>query len=379
MNERVRRSIGRLLRRLRAERGVSLIKLEELTGKLGSRVPRSRLSMLERGEVGVQLDDVQVLCRVYGMELADLVLEALAAKNDGRFSAEMTPTDLCERAERLLDDGRALDAGWAFDEANLRAGLEDRGSSARALLGASIAYQRAGISLLAIRRIERALDVLDAFDGGSKAYTQCLARYGFLLSEVGAFNRAFDQIQLASSRVKGAHDMSLRAFVGGNEALVLFAAGRYSEALSVARETARRYQRCGSPSMSSRQLALAARCELKLGDAARAIRVARDSVALAEEAGQKDSHIWSLIVMAEILFEAGRHEEADESARRASELLAGSGLEPWKVRAYTLLEAIARAARRSHDVTRWRRERHRLDPMYGMPSLPHEKKEGRPS
>ena len=361
MHDGIRRSIGNLLRRLRQERGLSLAGIEELTEKFGTRVSRSRLSALERGDVPVQLDDIQVLGRVYGMALVDLFLEALAARDGGRISEQTSPAELYEQAKHLLDEGRALDGGWVFDEALSRADLEDAEFAAKTLLGASLAYQRAGINRLAIRRIEKALDILDP---GCKTRIQLLARYAFLLSEVGSHSRALDQIELATARVKEQRDRSLAAFVAGNRALVLLAAGRDSEALASARESARTYRACGNASMSSRQLVLAARCEMKLGRAVRAIRTARDGVALAADAGQVDSRIWSLIVLAEILFESDQGKEACKIARDASDLLGGTRLEQWKLRTFALLEAIARADNRPRDVRRWRQKRRKLEPLH---------------
>ena len=376
MNDGVRGAIGRLLRRLRTERGVSLVKVEELTAKAGTRVPRSRLSMLERGDAPVQLDDVQVLCRVYGMDLVDLLVEALAAPPTGFPAGDLPPEELCSNAERLLDDGQALEADWVFDEAGHRSNPEGRELLARAFIGASIAYQRSGATGLAVRRIEQALDVLQ---GDSRIRIQALARYAFLLSESGATGRACDQLELALARMSDRSDRRLSAFVTGNQAIVLFAAERYAEALAQARKAARTYRICGSAANASRQLMLAARCELRLGHRDRAVRLARDGAALAEESGQRDCRAWSLIVLGEVLLATGRHDEAEAAARAATDLLDHSGLAVWKNRTYGLREEIARAAGRTREAARWRRRQQATFSWEPPPSPERGRQARRPS
>ena len=76
--------VGRLLRQLRNERRMSLLKVEELTEKLGSRVPRSRLSMLERGDVLVQLDDFS--SERYGKAFDEAVRAARVFRAEGIYS-----------------------------------------------------------------------------------------------------------------------------------------------------------------------------------------------------------------------------------------------------------------------------------------------------
>jgi len=63
--EGLREALGRLLRRVRLERGLTILELDEVTAAHGHRVPRSRLSLLERGEAPIRFDDLSALSRAY--------------------------------------------------------------------------------------------------------------------------------------------------------------------------------------------------------------------------------------------------------------------------------------------------------------------------
>ncbi len=354
MPRELRVSVGQLLRELRQERGLSLLDVERLTGRAGHRIPRSRLSMLERGEVAATLDDVRSLALAYGLDLEDLLLEVLGSRGLVHAPDGVSPAELCERAKALASDGRVQDAAWLFDEAARRCGADDRAVAAFARLGASVAWQRAGADRLALRRVEQALELLDR---GSDDRVRALARYGFLLSETGNPSRALDAISLARAGLEGRRNRALRAFVAGYEALVLHGCGRHGEARARAGEAARLWKILGHPANAARQLALVARCELGSGRNGKAARIALDGVALADEAGVRDCRAWCRVVLAEILAANDEDERAAEVAREVLDLLRPTAIDRWKARACAVLEQMAARAGRRREAAAWKRRR----------------------
>lgn len=159
MREGLRRSLGRLLKSIRAEKGQSLQQVEELTREAGGRVPRSRLSALERGEAPLQFEDLHALSGAYGIGLFDLFLEALASRPNDRFASDWSAEQLFEEGKRLFAIGKHREAGWAFDEAAKRAG-DNTELCGWSLTAAAHCYDLSGLEKLTLSRTEQALDML---------------------------------------------------------------------------------------------------------------------------------------------------------------------------------------------------------------------------
>ncbi len=272
MREGVRIAVGRLLRQLRSRRGLTLARVAELTAGFGNRVSRSRLSQLERGDVPVNLDDVQVLCRVYGIGIVDLFVEVLAAAPPDRFPADRDGEQLFAEARGIYDRGDILEAAWTFETAAAR--TVDPHRRALALLSAGHCYDRLGGSSLAIRLVERGLDLLDH---ETDTVLRATAKLAVLLAASGAHLRA----RVFLDRVLGNLDRrrqprSLRAYLLGAAATCSASLGDVRRAISMARSSARLYRKIGRPDMALLKLSGAIR--LAVGShRLRSVAAARDT------------------------------------------------------------------------------------------------------
>ncbi len=283
MQHRLRLAVGRLLGQLRTRRKLTLQQVEDLTRKLGTRVSRSRLSQIERGEVPVTLDDVQVLCRVYGVGLVDLFLEVLAAAPADRFPPERSSKQLFEEGERLYEEGQVLEAAWAFDAAAER--TEEPQRRALCLISAGHCYDRHGSLPLAIRRVEQALDLLDE---DSEIAWRATAKLSVLLAASGATIRArafLDRVLdcLARSRHRG----PLRAYLQDAAATALGKLGETERSLALARRAARSYFRLERTALAVLKLAGAARLAARQGKMSTARELAREVERLLPEIEEK--------------------------------------------------------------------------------------------
>ena len=356
MQEGVRAAVGRLLRQLRSRRRLSLVQVEQLTTEFGHRIPRSRLSQLERGDVPVTLDDVQVLCRVHGIGIVDLFLEVLAAAPPGRFPSEWNADRLFEEARRLYDEGQVLEAAWAFDAAAARA--EDAERRAFFLVSAGHCYDRYGSLPLATRRVEQALDLLD---DGSDAAWRATAKLAVLLARAGARIRArvfLDRVldRLARRRRRDA----LQAYLQGAAATALGELGDIGRAVTLGRRAARTFARLGRSDMALLKLAGAARLAARDGKAS----VARSLLGELENllAGARQEYAVALARLASgiVNMAAGETAEARAALGDAWRRATAHGFHGL---AREAAEELARLAERTGDAAaarRWRKQAREL-------------------
>ncbi|MDQ7008650.1 MAG: helix-turn-helix transcriptional regulator, partial [Acidobacteriota bacterium] len=348
-----------MLRQLRGDRGLSLSKVEELTAKLGSPVSRSRLSELERGDVSVHFDDVQVLCRVYGMDLADLFIEALAARPSGCFQVESTAEELFEEGKRLFDEGKPLEAGWAFDAAAEAAAGTDGEMAGLARTSASFCYDRMGARDLALRRVEQALDLLD---GQSEARWRATALMAVLLASSGAAVRARVFLEATLAVMEAGVPPRLRVFLLDNCGSALHLLGELSEATRLSLEAARLYRRLGEFDWCALKLAAAATYESEQGRQKLALRHARDAEGMLDDLKRVDTRIAVLTALGRVLVAEGAEREARNRLEEAFRIADLHGL---KVRARDVCELLEHLARQQGDRSAQRLWRKRLDALPG--------------
>ena len=345
MNEGIRRAIGRLLRRLRVSQGLSLSRVEELTGKLGSRVSRSRLSELERGDVSFQFDDAQVLCLVYGMQLADLFVEALAARPPSLFAEELTAEGLFNEGKSLFDRGRVLEAAWAFDAAAEGAASRAGAMAGLARISASFCYDRLGAGDLALRRVEQALDVVDE---ESDTFWRAMALMAVLLASRGARVRARVYLQPALAALEAGVSPRLRVFLLDNSAATLHFLGELDQATNLSLEAARLYRRFGEFDLCALKLAAAATCRSEQGRSEQAIRHARDAEGLLADLTRVDTRVFVLATLGKVLAVGGAA-SMGEAKSCLEEAFRVADLHGLKLRAREIAEVLEQLARREGD------------------------------
>lgn len=352
MNEGVRKSIGKLLRQLRSERAMSLVTVEELTEKLGARITRSRLSELERGDIPVPLDDVQVLCRVYGLVLADLFMEALAARPTKHFPRDWSAEDLFEEGKRMYGVGKLHEAGWAFDAAAERAEAADETMVGLARASACHCYDRMGANRLAMRRIEEALDV---FEGESEASSRAIGKMAVLLAGERAEVRARVYLDASLAKLEADPSPELRAYLLDSSASALHLLGDLKSATRLSLQAARLYRRLGDFDWAGLKLAAAATYLAKQGKLEEAVRCAFDAEGLLDELTRIDTRAFVLLALGRVSRASGKIEDARRWLADSFQLAKAHGLALRARDAAESLESIAKECGDSAEHRRWRK------------------------
>lgn len=368
----LRASWGSYLRELRAGRGWTLERLEELTLGAGHRIPRSRLSELERGAAPTQAEDLQALAKVFGFSYARMLQEAMVRCPAGKYTSTETSESLLEQGKALFGRGEALESGWAFDRAAERAG-EDAELFAEARVRAAHAFNHAGAEAAALARVEEALDRLTP---ESKNWLQALGYAAILLAASGARGRALLVLKVIESDLPPDDGTFMSAYLVGVVGWSWFQLGDFRKAVEFSLEAARRYKLQGEFHQACRKMAVAALSQFRLGDRSSALRLAREAVTTAVTLPNLPVRCFAHLVLGEILA-ADDPRAAVKPLEEAVDLARRHSLHEEAARSLDLLETVAAKLGRSADVSRCRRLRRGLPVIrkgltprqdYGLPA-----------
>lgn len=352
--EGLRESLGHLLRNVRCERGLTILEVDELTAKQGCRVPRSRLSLLERGEAPIRFEDLAGLSRAYGFTLIDLTIEVVAARPPGHFPAEWTAERLFDEGKCLFDKGKLHEAGWAFDAAAVRAEPTDRDMVGLAWISAAHCYDRLGAARLAMRRGEQALDTLR---GESEESKRAIGKMAILLAGAGAPVRARVFLDATLAALGEGPAPRLKAYLLDSSASTMHLLGNLDAAVEHSLRAARLYRKLGEFDFSGLKLAAAATYLAKQGKLKRAVRYARDAEGTISDLARIDTRVFVLVALGKVLNACGLRDEARERLEDAFRLAIAHGL---TVRAREAAEQLEKMATECGDAAQRRRWRSRL-------------------
>ena len=305
--EGLRESLGHLLRKVRSERNLTILELDEVTAAHGHRVPRSRLSLLERGEAPIRIDDLLALSRAYGFPMLDLCAEAVAMRSPEVFPGEWEAGQFFEEGKRLFDVGKLQIAGWAFDAAAEKAGSYDREFAGLARTSACHCYDRMGAKRLAMRRNEQALDILD---GGCDAFKRAIGKRAVLLADFRAFGRARVYLDASLAALDGGVSPDLKAYLLDSSASTFHLLGELTSATEHSLRAARLYRRLGDYDWTALKLAAAATYLAEQGKVRQAQRHAHDAEGLLEEVTRVDTRVFVLTALGTVFVADGEPESA---------------------------------------------------------------------
>lgn len=349
--EGLRESLGRLLLKVRSEQRLTLLEVDELTAQQGHRVPRARLSLLERGEAPIRFEDLMGLSRAYGFALVDLCAEAIAARPPERFAGVLSAEQAFEEGKTLFHRGSIHEAGWAFDVAAEIAGEANRELAGLARTSACHAYDRLGARHLAMRRIEQALDTLDET---SDASLRAVGKMSVLLASSGARARTRIYMNAAFAALDDGVSPQMEAYLLGTSASALHLLHDMDAAIEYSLRSARLYRQLGQVDMCALKLAAAATYFARQRKLQQALRYVRDAEGLLAEMERVDASLFVLLALGEVLSVNGTMEEARQQLERAFHLASAHELTTRVREAVTLLERLATTCGDDVERRRWR-------------------------
>ncbi len=354
----VRSEVGRILRGLRQDLGLSLKEVEERTAELGLRLPRSTINDIESGRSSLPVEALATLGSVFGVGTLDLLSEVVARLGRGRVQGE-TVEDLARRGQALLKNGGDLEAAWHFDAAAKGAG--DVAQAARMSLNASHAYFMAGAYALSLHRVER---VLDADGLPAEVRLSALARYANLLACLGRNGRARDALELVRAARRDMDEGRAVRYSLVTECWALLVLGDDPRtARDVARRAAKLCAGAGEPADQARALAGAALAGLAAGDVQSAIRDGESAVGMAEGTDDAAARVVAAVATARLVLSSSPRRVVDLLAF-AAESRAFPQHRAEFLAAWRLLERVAVAGEDYRQAERWRRRARRVvDPV----------------
>ncbi|MCP3982508.1 MAG: transcriptional regulator [bacterium] len=301
--------VGRLLRRQRTNRRLTLKAVSDGLAELGEAIPQSTLSRIEHGQLDPGIRRLYALLRYYSIPphlIADLVeLESLSGSKPPR----VPDGDLQKLYDRGIEFWRAGDVanGLAYLTA-LRDHVPDTEQARELKQRAAIAFATAARNLGKFHLAKQIVDDVLCEPPVPTMVVPALVLASSLWSGLGALDVAIAMVRRAEDKLEpGA--LKDRAWVLHQKAKLLLEDGRPEEAARDLRRAMDAYRRIGDTWGTVRAYVLRVEiCDAR-GQAESAVRSARKAIALSEKHGHARGTAYARLELGRLHVKAGDVED----------------------------------------------------------------------
>lgn len=358
-------AFGRYLRSLRERRGLSLLKVCEISAHAPESLDKGTLSRLERGRQSPSIFKLGPLSRMYEIAPEALIERMELDREIDRLGKPATAGKSYEELHRLgatalLRSNLKWEAYAYFRDAVPLASEERRIQAWSNLVTAIRSLGKNALALHELREIELSLEG----DAAQRAILH--ERMSNCHCSLGNMRQAEEYAESAIAQALAQGDPRTLAFACAARAQTAFeqeqwslAADSFNRSLSAYRESEGRTCLLQPvPAFESHTLLMLAECAMHLGSVARARRLVLVAKRMSQELQSPMALAYSELLLGRIDERDGAREQAEERFRRAASLAAKTDN---RRLAFSAELELFRQAQKAGDLARARASRRRLD------------------